>query len=238
MKRMTTAILATAVALGAVSCKKDIIGDGPVTTQTRTTANFTAIDLQMNGNVYYTKSAVAKVEVTAKESIHGMLETNVVDNRLVIRYHNGKTYDSDESLRINVYAPQMNSLMLNTSGSIVANSDLEAASIYLRSSGSGNIYLQKVISTQLEAEASGSGQITATGGTSVVEKLKSDASGKIDLSAVAAEQVTAHTKGSGDIKVKVSGHLDATIAGSGSIYFSGYPQLSTHISGSGHLVRY
>jgi hypothetical protein len=238
MKKMTTAILVTAVALGSVSCKKDVVGDGPITTQTRTTANFTAIDLQMNGNVYYTKSATTKVEVTAKESIHGMLETKVVDNRLVIRYHNGKTYDADETLRINVYAPQMNSLMLNTSGSIIANSDLQEEFIYLRSSGSGSIYLHKVISTQLEAEASGSGQITATGGTTVREKLKSDASGKIDLSAVAAEQVNAHTKGSGDIKVKVSGYLDASIDGSGSIYFSGYPQIATHISGSGHLVRY
>lgn len=198
MKKITTAILVTAVMAGTVSCKKDLVGDGPIVTQTRTIQNFSAIDLRMNGNVYYTKGSTPKLEITAKESIHSMLETSIVDNKLVIRYYNGKTYDNDGTIRINVTAPDVSSFMLNTSGSIYSTNNITAANLYLRVSGSGDI----------------------------------------DLPGITAKTATAVTEGSGDIKLKVSDHLDATIKGSGSIYFSGNPYISTHISGSGYLVRF
>jgi hypothetical protein len=237
MKKLTTAILLTAAALGSVSCKKDLVGEGPVTTQTRTVPAFTGIDLRMNGTVYYTKDAVTKVEITAKQSIHSMLETNVVNNQLVIRYYNGKTYDADESIRINISAPDLGSFLQNTSGSIYSTNDINVPNLYIRNSGSGNIYLQGVTTSNIDAESTQSGHVTITHGTTQSEKLKSDASGKIDFSGVAAKTVTARTIGSGDIKVKVSDYLNATIDGSGSIYFFGYPSLSSHISGSGQLVR-
>lgn len=236
MKKLATTIF-VAAAIGAVSCKKDTIGHGPVTTQTRSVQNFTGIDLQMNGSVYYTSSSTVKIEVSAPESIHGMLETNVIDNRLVIRYANGKTYDSDDNIRINVSAPNLESLQLTSSGSIHCMSDIHPANLYLRTTGSGDIFLKDVMTSNLEASSTRSGMIIATGGVAMNEKLKTDGSGKIDLSAITATNVTARTVGSGDIRVKVSGLLDVTIDGSGSVYFTGYPALSSHISGSGHIIR-
>jgi hypothetical protein len=237
MKKLTTAILVTSIALGGVSCKKDLIGDGPITTETRSTQPFTGIDLRMNGNVYYTNAAETKLEITARESIHAELETKIVDNRLVIRYKNGKTYDADASIRINVSAPDVSAFLLNTSGSIICMNDIQPANLLLRSNGSGDISLQKVVTNNIDAESTVSGRIIAAGGSTVNEKLKTDGSGKIDMAAVSAKAATVRTIGSGDIKVKVSENLDVTIDGSGSVYFSGYPFISTHISGSGHLVR-
>jgi hypothetical protein len=237
MKKLTTAILITAATLGSVSCKKEVIGDGPITTETRTVQSFTGIDLRMNGNVYYTSSSERRVEISARQSIHGMLETSVVDNRLVIKYRNGKTYDADESIRIHVFAPDMNTLMLNSSGSIFGMNDIQTTSLMLRSYGSGIISLQKIVANNIDAESTVSGRITASGGTTQFEKLKTNGSGKIDLSAVSAKSATVRTIGSGDIKVKVSDDLDVTIEGSGSVYFSGYPYITTHISGTGRLVR-
>jgi Putative auto-transporter adhesin, head GIN domain len=178
------------------------------------------------------------VEVTAKESIHAILETFVVNNNLVIKYKNGRTYDEDASIRINVSGPSVSGFMLNTSGNIICTNDIMASNLYLRTSGSGDIALQKVIADNIDAESTVSGRITATAGIVVNEKLKTNGSGKIDLSAIAANKVTARTIGSGDIKVKVSDHLDATIDGSGSVYFRGYPQVSTHIHGSGAVIRF
>lgn len=238
MKKLATIILLTAVIFGSISCKKDLVGEGPVTTQIRTIQNFTGIDLRMNGNVYYTKDSATKLEITAKESIHGMLETTVINNTLVIRYSNGKTYDADETIRINVSAPDVSGFVLNTSGSILCTTDIQPANLFLRSNGSGDISLKGVTTNSIDAESNVSGRITATNGTAVSERLKSDASGKFDFSGVAAKTVVAKTIGSGDIKVKVSDRLDATINGSGSIYFSGFPLLTSHISGSGHIVRF
>ena len=87
MKKITTIILLAALMAATTSCKKDIIGEGPVVTETRSITGFSGIDLQMNGNVYYKNEPNWKVEVSAKQSIHGILETKLVNNKLVIRYH-------------------------------------------------------------------------------------------------------------------------------------------------------
>jgi len=238
MKKLTTAVLLITVIAGTTSCKKDLVGEGPVTTETRTVANFSAIDLQMNGNVYYKQEANWRVEVTAKESIHSLLETSVINNTLVIKYRNGKKYDADPSIRINVSGPGVNGLMLNTSGSIICTNDIATGNLYLRTSGSGDITLKKVVADHIDAESTVSGRITATAGDVISEKLKTDGSGKIDLEGVDANNVSARIIGSGDITVNVSDKLDATIDGSGSIYFSGYPLITTHIHGTGRLIRF
>jgi Putative auto-transporter adhesin, head GIN domain len=238
MKKLTTVIMMIAVIAISVSCKKDLVGNGPVTTQARTVTSFTGIDLRMNGDVYYKNDTAWKVEISAKESIHSMLETKVENNRLVIRYSNGRTYDADESIRINVSGPGVSSFALNTSGSIFCTNDIQTANLYLSTTGSGNISLQKVTANSIVAISGQSGRISATYGTAVNEDLKTDGSGKIDISAIASKNVTARTNGSGDIKVKVSDHLDATIDGSGSIYFDGYPVLTSHVAGTGKIIRF
>lgn len=238
MKTITTTILVAAASIAGVSCKKDTVGHGPLVTETRAVQHFTGIDLQMNGNVYYTVGTERKVEITARQSIHSLLETTIIDNRLVLRYRNGKTYDADESIRIDVTAPAPSSLFLNTSGSIYVMNDLQVSEVMLRAWGSGSIFLQKVKAGHIDAETTVSGRIIAAGGEAISEKLKTKGSGGIDLSAIAAKTVVTQTIGSGDIKVRVSENLDVTINGSGDVYFSGYPYISTHISGTGRLVRY
>ena len=101
----------------------------------------------------------------------------------MVRYRNGKTYDNDESIRINVSGPNVNSFSLNTSGNIFCLNTIQTNYLYLRSNGSGDIVLRQVEAATIEAETKTSGRITATGGHVTSEKLKTDCSGKIDLSA-------------------------------------------------------
>jgi hypothetical protein len=237
MKKLTAMILATTVVLGSISCKKDTVGEGPVKTENRFVPNFTAIDLQMNGNVYYTRDLTSKMEITAKESIHDMLETTVIDNRLVIRYKNGKTYDNDNTIRINISAPEINSFQLNTSGNIYVTNNIEQAGLSLRSYGSGSIFLKNVFVNTIYVESNQSGLVSATGGTASNLALNTYGSGKIDFVSISSRHASVHTQGSGDVRVNVSDDLDATIDGSGSVYYTGYPFIRTHISGSGHLVH-
>src|SRR5687768_9454712 len=144
MKKIMTAILITAGLTGAVSCKKDVVGDGPMVTQTRTIQNFSGIDLRMNGNVYYTKGATTKLEITAKETIHGMLETSVVNGKLLVRYYDGKTYDNDGTISIYVTAPDVSSFTLNTSGNIYSMNDVISDHLHLQTTGSGTIDVSRI----------------------------------------------------------------------------------------------
>jgi len=177
------------------------------------------------------------IEITAKESIHPIIETTVVNNRLIIRYKNGKTYDADESIHITVSGHAVNRFELNSSGSIYSMDPIHHPSVVIRSNGSGNIQLLHVATDNIDAESNVSGRIVVSGGETIQGKLKTDASGKIDISAVAARRINARIIGSGDIKVKVSDQLDARIDGSGSIYFTGFPFVISDISGSGKLIH-
>lgn len=238
MKKLTTVLLVTAAIAANVSCKKDLIGSGPVTTEARSVTNFNAISLRMNGHVFYRNDSAWKVEVSAKQSIHPVLQTNVVNGVLIIKYNDGRTYDADESIRISVSGPGVSSFATTTSGSVFCENNIQVPNLYLRSTGSGSISLKNITANIIDAASTVSGSITATGGTAYNEILETDASGKIEISGIAAKYAKAHTIGSGDIRVKVSEHLEATIDGSGSVYFSGYPSLTTHIAGTGRLIRF
>jgi hypothetical protein len=43
--------------------------------------------------------------------------------------------------------------------------------------------------------------------------------------------------GTGDCEVSVETRLDATIIGSGSVYYKGNPSINTNISGSGSVIQ-
>lgn len=238
MKNVTIVIMLITMLAGATSCKKDVVGEGPVRTETRSLSGFTAIDFQINGNVYYTREPNWKVEVTAKESIHSLLETVIINNSLVVRYRNGRRYDEDGSIRINVSGPAVSGFLLNSSGSIYAMNDINVPNLFLKATGSGDINLANVNTDHIDALTTVSGRITIAGGTTISGKLRTDGSARIDMSGVSARAITAKTVGSGDIRVKVSDHLDATIDGSGDIYFRGYPFISSHLHGSGDLIRF
>jgi hypothetical protein len=238
MKQLTMAMIAITLTAGLFSCRKETIGEGPVLSETRTVQNFTAIELQMNGNVYYRNESTWSLQVSAKESILPILQTNVVNGKLVVRYNNGKTYDNDESIRITVSGPGVSSFVTTTSGNIHCLNAITPASLYIRSGGSGNISLNDITTGSIEAESKMSGRITAGQGSVITESLKTDGSGKIDLTGIAAKYASTRIIGSGDIKLKVSDKLDATINGSGSVYFIGTPSITSHISGTGNLIHW
>ena len=238
MKNLATAIFASVVTLASISCsKKNITGEGPLVTQSRNASGFNEIDLQMYGNVYYKNDPESKLEIVAQQNVLDILETYVSGTKLVIKFKSGYDYHSSEDIRIYVSGPQVNNFVLTTSGNIYALNRIDATSIYVRSEGSGSFSLLEARTNSIEAIAKGSGDITINSGDVFSEKLKTVGSGKINLMGVSARTVYAETSGSGYIKTKVSDHLDARIEGSGSIYYFGFPSLSSHVSGSGRLIR-
>lgn len=230
-------IIVVALATGLASCHKEIIGEGPITVETRNVGSFTGIELQMNGNVYYRVDSVFKIEISARESIHDMLETKVVNGVLTMRYYDGKTYDNDESLRITVSGPGLKHFVTNSSGNINAVTDIDVPNVYLRSSGSGNITMMNIKALGIEAESKQSGKISAGTGTANTALLKTEGSGTVDLRYINVKYATAKLRGSNDIRVRVAEKLDATIYGSGWLLYYGRPSVDATILGTGRVVR-
>ena len=233
-----TMILMGVITAGVVSCKKEVTGAGPAVTQTRPISYFNAIELAMPGDVYYTNDTINKVEILAQQNILDMIQTYVSGNKLVIKFSGNYDYRTSSNIRINISGHSVSHFEATAAGSIYCINTFQPANLYLKASGSGAIRINNVVTGNIEATTNASGSIIAMGGFAISETLKTSGSGTIDLISVTAKTVTAKTSGSGNIKIKVSDHLNATIEGSGSIYFTGFPQVSSHVYGTGHIIHY
>jgi len=238
MKKLTTIILLAIALSGLIACKKGVTGAGPLVSQGRVITDFKTIELQMYGDVYYTNAPTRKLEIVAQQNILDILETVITDHKLGIRFKHGNDYRESDQIRINVSGPDVNNLVTTTAGSITVINGIYSDNVVLRVYGSGDIKLNSVHASTIDAINSGSGSIKSVTGSVLVENLKSSGSGDIDLARVESKDVKAIVSGSGDIKVRATDQLHATINGSGSIYFSGFPDVSSHVSGTGRLVRF
>ena len=218
------------------SCER-ITGEGELRTETRTTANFSGIEAEVSGNVFYTEGPENKVELTAQQNILNVIETPIINNKLVIRFKNNVQVRKHELITIRVTAPSISSLNSSGSGNVTVVSPLNANVLSFNLSGSGGMSLPNITTGHLEATISGSGNISIAGGTTNSEKIKISGSGTIDAQQVLAKSVTTTTSGSGNIRVHATETLDVTISGSGSVFYLGTPIINTDISGSGKVIH-
>lgn len=238
MKMLVSMVLLSALTAGIVSCSKSKIDFGPRTRQERIIANFTSIELRANADIYYTQSSLKSLVIEGPEAMMNFVETSFSGGNLVIRFTNGHAYDGNESIRIYISAPDVNSFALNNTGSIFFMNAVQQDALTLYNNGTGEIALKEVNVKHLEAYATGPGDITAREGVTQFETIKTSGSGNINLSAITAQSVFAHNIAAGKIQVKASSFLKVKIEGSGAVFYKGYPNLSTQVSGTGQLVHY
>jgi hypothetical protein len=235
MNKIYLAIFLVATSIQLSSCRK-VVGDGPVVTQQRTTADFNGIEMAVPGEMYYTTGSHFSVEIKAQQNILDIIETHVSGNRLKVKVRDGVNIKSHEPVIVNITAPDVFYLAVNGSGSIKVLNEYHPANAELVVSGSGWIKMQQLVTGNLEARISGSGEIEATNGSAAKEKLSISGSGKIDFLGIVADDVTTSTSGSGNMRVHAVSFLDCRISGSGEVRFKGNPKITSSISGSGKIL--
>ena len=237
MKKWNIALLAV-MAILFTACEK-VVGEGPVITETRDLANFNGVDLRMNAKVYFKQEPQYKVEVKAQDNILERLQTHVEAGNLIIKLRNDIRLGRHEEIVVNVSGPDLESLRVSGSGSIVTPSLIDADNgLEMDISGSGDIDMVDLVSPSVDANISGSGDIRIQTGMVPNEKLRISGSGNINLANVLAKQVQTTTSGSGNTRVSVSEQLRVTISGSGNVYYKGQPTINTSISGSGKVLAF
>jgi hypothetical protein len=101
--------------------------------------------------------------------------------------------------------------------------------------GSGYIN-SSVVAEDLAGRVDGSGEIRLSG-SAVSSDLRVTGSGRISSGELNTDACVAYIAGSGNVDVDVNLALDVTITGSGIVYYGGDPEITSHISGSGKIVR-
>ena len=231
-----------------------IDGNGHPSTETRTLPAFTRIEVNGDFKVQVDTGSTAVVLVKADENLQERIITKVTGDKLIIESKNGDCLNSTHPIEINVVTPSVNIIELNGSGSVycyglnaeefalflsgsgqIQCTQIKANSATLDLAGSGNINCAvdvKNISSQIE----GSGEIKING-SALNSELKVIGSGHLRAGELNTDVCTAYISGSGIIDTDVNNSLDVTIIGSGIVNYFGNPVITSHISGSGKIVK-
>ncbi len=209
------------LALAALACStlstnpNSVVGSGHVISESRTVPAFTAVELQGSSTVDVVPGSVQSVTVQADDNILPLITTSVSSGTLIINTKSNTSLVPTTQVHVTVV---MNNPM------------------HLALTGSGTLNASGVTGPDLTVDLTGSGNVTVKGTTDHVT-INLPGSGNVYCDSLTAKSVVVTLLGSGTIQVYASQSLDATIAGSGTIRYSGNPpQVTKHISGSGSIV--
>lgn len=237
MKNFHLALCIVLLFITFSSCRK-IIGKGPVVVEGRQTASFDGLNVKVPADVYFKQDSVFKIELQAQENILDQIETTVINNELQLRFRHTEIYVHSNGITILVSGPNVRSFKVDGSGHIEISAPFTPANLGLHVSGSGNIQVNNVTTSEVNADVDGSGTITVGSGNANMNNLQVSGSGLIDASGLMVKDGRASVKGSGNIKLFATQTLDASVSGSGGILYTGTPAVTTHISGSGTVRHY
>ncbi|WP_262923010.1 DUF2807 domain-containing protein [Hymenobacter cellulosilyticus] len=132
--------------LGLTSCDCDdvfpdkVTGSGPVVTENRTVTDFSRLELSVNAEVFLTQGSSRSLRVEAQQNILNVLQTNVSGERLAINYGRVNVR-RHEPIRVYITTPNLSSVHVSGSGSVVGQNAWRIDDLGLSLSGSGGINL-------------------------------------------------------------------------------------------------
>lgn len=243
-KRMLALVLLSLIALSMTACGSVQIqfggagmvrGSGNVANETRAVSDFNSVSITGSGDATITVGDSESVVIEAEDNILPLIETNVVNGKLVIGLKSGTSISTTRPIRYTISAKNLNGVETTGSGDISVTNTAKAESFSAGTTGSGKVKLNELQSQTFNARTTGSGSIDVTGGK--VESLTITTSGSGDFSApnLACGTVNATTSGSGNITIWAKDTLTGRTSGSGDIKYYGQPTVSRTESGSGRV---
>jgi Putative auto-transporter adhesin, head GIN domain len=106
----------------------------------------------------------------------------------------------------------------------------------INASGSGDIDATGIDADAFQVRSDGSADITLEG-TAGVLALAVDGSGDADVAGLATREARVAATGSGDVDVRADAQLEVEVEGSGDVRYHGDPSVRKHLDGSGDLKR-
>ncbi len=210
------------------------------TKETRTVGTFTKISLRIPGKLILKQGSPQSVVLEGDKEMLSKIETDVEGSRLSIsRESHWRDWSWRDEKEITAYVTVTNieALSVSGSGDLVGEGKFSTNDLELKVSGSGSIDVQADAKGQVEADVSGSGDLTIKGSGQSLESAVSG-SGKVNVTATISGKVDVSVSGSG--KVVASGtaqQIKATISGSGKVLAADLEvsKCEVRISGSGDV---
>ena len=245
MKSITKILLAAAL---VASTTQTFAKPAPVVksyhfdTQDRHLSGFNSVNIAGSFDVYITQGNTESVIVEADDEAIDKIITEVKGGSLKIYTKSTSGFNwswgnNDKKRIVRVVAKDLNTISLTGSGDVFFKDGFRTQSLAVKLSGSGDI-TGKIDVKTLESSVVGSGDVTLTG-RAETSSVKVSGSGDYTGKDLLTTSTTVRVVGSGDASVNASRSVDASVAGSGDIRYTGTAkQISTSKSGSGDIHRF
>jgi hypothetical protein len=258
MKRFLTIFIGFFLIISIPSCEK-IAGDGISVSDVRVLVPFNGIRLILDCDVsfilsdtvtrfdpinqtwYKKDSSLYKVIIRTESNIKNLIETPVVNGRLVIRLQEDKILRSYDRIKVEIRAPDISYVEMTGPGSlnISLRDNITRPFLDCTVTSQGSLNLRHIKYSYLKINIPGPGYAfcDSTGRVNTIE-LATAANGDINLFNILADTVYASVKGTGEISVSVDSLLNGTISGSGNIWYKGVkPEVKSNITGTGRIIH-
>lgn len=232
MKSFITILLATTLIAGSYTCYSN-------EKQNRHLSGFTGVEVIGSYDVFIKQGSTESVIVEADDDVIDRIITEVKGGTLKIYTKKSNWNFSWENKKTAIYvtAKDLNNISLVGSGDVSFVDGISTNKLSLKVTGSGDLS-GKVNVKALESSLTGSGDIKLSG-QAQTSSVTVTGSGDFSARDLVTNRSIVQVRGSGDAGVNVSQQLDASVAGSGDIRYTGSAkQISSSKSGSGDISRY
>jgi len=232
--------LLIALSVIAIGCNVNINhdrveGNGNIRKETRNITGFKGLVVSGSFDVVLVQGDVFSIGIEADENLIEYIDVKKNDGQLEISEKDGYELHSKSGIKLRIQMPVVENLSLSGSGTVKGETSLtNSDAIEIDIAGSGNITLE-IKSPKVNVEIAGSGTANLSGTT---RKLRVDISGSGECMAedLLSEDCDVSIGGSGTARVYASISLNASIGGSGDIYYRGEPKdVRKSVGGSGNV---
>ena len=213
-----------------------ITGSGRIKTEERMVGHFDGIQSAGSVDIEVKIGPTQRVEIEGDDNVLKYVLTEVSNGLLTVR-NKSHIRLINSHLKAFVTTPVLNRIYVTGSSDIQSRDTLrDATGIELNVGGSGDI--KAIVHTPtVTSNVTGSGSITLQGVTRNFD-LTITGSGEVKSRELMSENAVVRVSGSGSAHVYASMKLDASVTGSGDIFYSGNPTSpSISKSGSGSIQK-
>jgi hypothetical protein len=192
-------------------------GQGPanLTEESRNVSGFEEVELRGVGNLSIEQTGSESLSVEAEEDVISKLETEVVNNRLIIGLKPNTTIRTTEPINYELTVEDLHALEV---------------------SGSANVEAQGIRTDRLAVTIGGAGSVKI-GGEADEQEVSISGSGDYRAEDLESKEVKIAVMGAGSTIVNASEELDARISGVGSVEYTGDPTVRRDVSGVGRVSK-
>lgn len=192
-----------------------IDGSGTIVTAERDVSGFSSIQINLGADLFLTPSDSESLSIEADDNLMDYLKAEVRNGILVISTPDNTSLKPSQTIQLHVSFDELTTIEVNGSSGITGD-DLNLDALTVSFSGSGSAKLAGTVNNQTIIIR---GQATIN---------------NFDLS---SQHVTIDISGNGMLEVNAEGTLNITVAGMGTIRYTGDPTITENISGTATILQ-